>query len=129
MTKLLRLALAAATLSGLAAISAPAHAQDAIGTWQRDNGESRVRISKCGNSLCGTVVWIKNQAESKSKIGLRVFYDMTPNGEKAWVGKAFNPEDQKVYSGKMTLSGNTLTTSGCIVGGLICRSVSWSRVN
>ncbi|MCA3669646.1 MAG: DUF2147 domain-containing protein, partial [Methylobacterium sp.] len=33
------------------------------------------------------------------------------------------------YSGKMTLSGNALTTAGCIAGGWICRSVSWSRTN
>ena len=104
-------------------------AQDATGTWLRETGESRVRIAKCGEALCGTVVWLKNPAESKSKIGQRVFYDMMPNGANAWAGKAFNPEDGKTYSGKMSLSGGTLTTAGCVAGGFICRSVSWSRAN
>lgn len=113
----------------LALLPAPALAQDAIGTWQRENGESRVRFAKCGETLCGTVVWLKNQADTKSKVGLRVFFDMVPSGENTWSGKAFNPEDLKTYSGKMTLSGNTLVTQGCVAGGLICRSVSWTRVN
>ncbi len=72
------------------------------------------------------MVWLKNPAESKSKVGQRVFYDMKPNGANSWAGQAFKPEDGKTYSGKMTLSGNSLTTAGCVAGGWICRSVSWS---
>jgi uncharacterized protein (DUF2147 family) len=75
------------------------------------------------------VVWLRNPAESKSSVGQRVFYDMKPNGANSWAGQAFNPEDGKTYAGKMTLSGNALTTAGCIAGGWICRSVSWSRAN
>lgn len=130
MTKsILRIAAFAAAVSGLAALSAPAFAQEVTGTWLRENGESRVRFAKCGEMICGTVVWLKNPAESKSKVGLRVFSDMVPNGANAWTGKAFNPEDGKTYSGKMTLSGNALTTAGCVAGGWICRSVNWTRAN
>ena len=121
----LTLAATAALLIG----AVPALAQDATGTWLRENGASRVRVAKCGEALCGTVVWLKDPATSKSKVGQRVFYDMKPNGTNAWAGKAFNPEDGKTYSGKMSVSGNALTTAGCVAGGLICRSVSWSRVN
>ncbi len=110
-------------------MASPALAQDAVGTWLRENGESRVRFAKCGEALCGTVVWLKDPANSASKVGQRVFYDMKPSGAGAWAGNAFNPEDGKTYSGKMTLSGNRLTTSGCVLGGMICRSVGWSRVN
>ena len=106
-----------------------AQAQDAAGVWLRENGESRVRFAKCGDAMCGTVAWLKDPANSASKVGQRVFYDMKPNGAGQWAGQAFNPEDGKTYSGKMTLSGSTLTTAGCVFGGIICRSVSWSRVN
>jgi uncharacterized protein (DUF2147 family) len=27
----------------------------------------------------------------------------------------------------MTLSGDHLTTAGCVLGGLICKSMSWTR--
>jgi uncharacterized protein (DUF2147 family) len=112
----------------LAALPLTVAAQDATGVWTRENGESRVRIAPCGASLCGTIVWLK-KAGGPAKVGQRVFYDMKPNGSGAWAGKAFNPEDGKTYSGKMTLSGNRLTTAGCTLGGLVCRSVNWSRAN
>jgi uncharacterized protein (DUF2147 family) len=124
MTHAFRAALAAAAL---AASALPALA-DPSGTWLRDNGNSRVRIAPCGANYCGTIVWVKD-ADGPAKVGQRVFYDMSPAGDNAWSGKAFNPEDGKTYTGKMTLSGSTLTTSGCVLGGLVCRSVSWRKVN
>lgn len=108
--------------------SVTAQAADATGVWLRDNGHSRVRFAPCGDAICGTVVWLRDSS-GNSKVGQRVFYNMKPTGANAWSGNAFNPDDGKTYNGKMTLSGNTLTTSGCVLGGLICRSVSWSRVN
>ena len=124
MTKRLSLAAAAALLIGCGA----AQAQELGGTWQRDTGASRVRFAKCGEALCGTISWLKD-ASGPAKVGQRIFYDMKPNGAGKWSGSAFNPEDGKTYSGTMALSGDTLTTSGCVMGGLICRSVKWSKVN
>lgn len=118
------LAIAALVLAG------PCLAADDLAgsTWLRDSGASRIRFEPCGQALCGTVVWLKNPG-GPSKVGQRVFIDMKPAGAGAWAGQAFNPEDGKTYSGKMSLSGTTLTTAGCVFGGLICKSVSWSRVN
>jgi uncharacterized protein (DUF2147 family) len=113
--------------AGLAALSTPALA-DATGTWLRDNGNSRVRIASCGANLCGTIVWLQDPS-GPAKVGQRVFFDMAPNGANKWSGKAFNPEDGKTYSGTMSVSGNNLTTAGCVLGGMICRSVNWRRVN
>ncbi len=118
---------AAAAAILLAAGASPALA-DPTGTWLRDNGNSRVRIAPCGPNFCGTLTWVKDPS-GPAKVGQRIFYDMAPAGANAWAGKAFNPEDGKTYSGKLTLSGSTMTTSGCVLGGLICRSVSWRKVN
>ncbi len=125
MKQFLRVGIAAAALITIA--SSPAMA-DPSGTWLRDNGQSRVRIASCGGNFCGTIVWLKD-ADSASKVGQRVFYDMAPAGANKWSGKAFNPEDGKTYSGTMSLSGSSLTTSGCVLGGIICRSVNWKKVN
>jgi uncharacterized protein (DUF2147 family) len=105
-----------------------AAAQDALGVWQRDTGASRVRFAKCGEALCGTLSWLKDP-NGPAKVGQRIFYDMKPSGAGKWSGSAFNPEDGKTYSGTMTLSGDTLTTAGCVLGGLICRSVVWKRAD
>jgi uncharacterized protein (DUF2147 family) len=114
-------------LTLLAGASAPALA-DPTGTWLRENGNSRVRVSPCGSNLCGSIIWLKDDS-GPSKVGQRVFYDMVKSGDNTWSGQAFNPEDGKTYSGKMVVSGSSMTTSGCVLGGLICRSVKWSKVN
>jgi uncharacterized protein (DUF2147 family) len=106
----------------------PALAQDVAGTWLRDTGASRVRFAKCGEAMCGTLAWLKDTS-GPAKVGQRIFYDMKPSGEGKWSGSAFNPEDGRTYAGTMTLTGDALTTSGCVMGGLICRSVKWTRAN
>jgi uncharacterized protein (DUF2147 family) len=105
-----------------------AMAQDVAGIWLRDTGASRVRFAKCGDAMCGTLAWLKD-TNGPAKVGQRIFYDMKPSGDGKWAGSAFNPEDGKTYSGTMTLSGDALTTSGCVMNGLICRSVKWVRAN
>ncbi len=111
----------------VAASGAGALAGDAKGDWLRENGASKVRIAPCGgDALCGSIIWLKD-AGGPAKIGQQVFFAMKPHGDDDWTGSAFNPEDGKTYFGKMTLSGDHLTTAGCVFGGLICKSVSWTR--
>ena len=62
-----------------------------------------------------------------AKIGQRLFFDMKPSGENSWAGAAFNPDDGKRYTAKLTLSGDHLVTAGCVLGGLICKSFDWTR--
>jgi uncharacterized protein (DUF2147 family) len=123
----------ATTLAVFAATSllaaSPASAGDPSGVWLRDNGNSRVKIAPCGGgAYCGSIVWLKDKS-GPAKIGQRVFFGMKPDGENQWAGSAFNPEDGETYSGYMTLSGGRLKTQGCVMGGLICRSVNWTKVN
>ena len=117
-----------ALLAGLAVLAASAAmAADATGEWMRDDGAAKVRFSPCGgDALCGFIAW-KKDPSGPAKIGEQVFFDMKPNGPGAWAGTAYNPEDGKRYSGKITLSGDHLTTAGCVLGGLICKSFGWSR--
>ena len=124
----LRSTIAIAGFAALLGLATAAAAQEVTGLWERDSGASRVRFTKCGEAVCGTIAWLK-ESGGPAKLGQRIFYDMKPNGANKWSGSAFNPEDGKTYSGTMTLSGNTLTTAGCVMGGLICRSVKWNRSN
>ena len=114
--------------TAFAALCASSALADPSGTWLRESGASRVKIAKCGDAYCGNIVWLKDP-NGPAKVGQRVFYEMKENGANKWAGKAFNPEDGKTYSGKMVLSGGRLTTSGCALGGLVCKSVNWSKAN
>ncbi|MGO9943661.1 MAG: DUF2147 domain-containing protein, partial [Rhodoblastus sp.] len=44
-----------------------------------------------------------------------------------WSGEAFNPDDGNTYSGNVIVAGSSMTTKGCVLGGLICKSVDWKR--
>ncbi len=118
-----------AFIAGLAILMASAAmAGDVTGEWMREDGAAKVRFSPCGgDAVCGFIAW-KKDPKGPAKIGEQVFFDMKPNGAGSWAGAAFNPEDGKRYTAKMTLSGEHLTTAGCVFGGLICKSVSWTRV-
>ncbi|MBN9004210.1 MAG: DUF2147 domain-containing protein [Rhizobiales bacterium] len=109
-------------------LASPALANDVTGIWLRDTGASKVKLSHCGDAICGNIVWLKQGADPKAKVGQRVFFDMKPSGPNTWAGHAFNPEDGKTYTGKMTLSGTTLTTAGCVMS-VICKSATWTRSN
>jgi uncharacterized protein (DUF2147 family) len=110
-----------------AAVSA-ASAGDATGLWIRDDGSAKLRFVPCGGggTLCGFLAW-KKESGGPTRIGQKLFFDMRPNGENAWAGSAFNPNDGKRYTAKLALSGDHLVTAGCVLGGLICKSFEWTR--
>ena len=117
-----------AGLAILIASASAAMAADATGEWARDDGAAKVRFAACGgDALCGFIAW-KKDANGAGKIGEKVFFDMKPSGADAWAGTAYNPEDGKQYTAKIALSGDHLTTAGCVLGGLICKSFGWTRV-
>lgn len=114
-------------LAALLCLSASAFAADVAGDWKRDDGKTKVRFAPCGaGAVCGTVTWLRD-ADSPAKVGQQVFFDMKPNGEGTWGGTAFNPDDGRTYTGKMTLAADHLTTAGCVFGGFICKTVEWTR--
>jgi uncharacterized protein (DUF2147 family) len=106
----------------------PSLAEDILGTWLRDNGSMQVKFGPCGDAICGNIVWVKPGSDLKAKVGQRLFFDMRPGEANSWAGKAANPNNGSIYSGKISIEGSGLITSGCMIGGLICKSANWRRV-
>ena len=123
--KIVRLCL---SLTALLLTASPGCADEVLGIWLRDNGALKVKFEPCGDAICGNVVWLKPGSDSKAKVGQQLFFDMRPAGAASWTGKAANPDDGSIYSGKMSIEGSTLSTAGCMVGGLICKTANWKRV-
>jgi uncharacterized protein (DUF2147 family) len=111
-----------------ASADAPALAQDPSGAWLVAERDARVRIGPCGASLCGWISWLKGETHL-AKMGQRVLWDMKAQGDGSWRGKAFNPRDGETYVGSITVSGATLTMKGCALGGLLCKSSLWTKVD
>jgi uncharacterized protein (DUF2147 family) len=50
-----------------------------------------------------------------------------PNG--AYAGTAFDPQRDMTYKLLVTVQGDKMTTKGCIVAGLLCKGIDWTRIN
>lgn len=135
------------TAAMLALLPLHAYAADAIGVWVTEDGKARVRVAACGPALCGTIISLKeptdpetgrpktdkNNADASLRtrpmIGVQIVLAMKPSGTaNKWTGQVYNAEDGKTYSGSLTLqNANTIKLEGCILGGLVCKSSSWTR--
>lgn len=106
------------------------------GMWKTkpdDNGNfGHVQIVPCGGKICGTLVKAfdgTGKEISSPNVGKKIVWDMVAEGGGAYgSGKVWAPDRDKTYNSKMALSGNTLSVSGCVLGGMICRASDWSRV-
>lgn len=115
-------------------LATPAFADSANGTWQTqvdDGAYAHVTMRSCGNAVCGVISRTFNSSgEYQSEnIGKTLVIDMVPQGGGEYEGSVWRPSNNKIYIGKMTLSGNSLALRGCIAGGLICSKQTWSRIN
>ena len=136
--------LAAAAM--LALTGSEALAADPAGAWLTQTGGSRIRVADCGGALCGTIVWLKepndpdtgkpktdkNNSDASKRdralIGVQIVLGMKPAGADKWTGQVYNAEDGKTYSGNLTYAGgDTLQLQGCALGGLVCKSQTWTR--
>jgi uncharacterized protein (DUF2147 family) len=127
----------------------PALAADPAGIWLTEDGEARVRIYRCGQDICGTLLSLKepnDPATGKPKldkfnqdtgerarpiIGVELMSGLKPSGTPdQWEGALYNPEDGNTYKGILTLQGLlNLKLQGCVLGGLFCKSEIWKRAN
>lgn len=126
--KRLTLALAGVALSAGAALADPVH-----GVWKTevdDGAYAHVTIADCGAKICGTISrTFDADGEYQSKnLGKRIIRGMVPQGGGKYAGQVWRPSNGKLYKGKLKLGGNTLKMSGCVAGGLICSSQTWSRI-
>ena len=123
------------TAAALFAISATmACADPFFGVWQTPNSNGafyHVKVQQCGASICGKVVreYVNNKEVQSKHKGKSLLYDMVKPGGSSYEGKAWRPSDGKVFKGKANVSGKQVSMKGCVLGGLICQSQNWSRVN
>ncbi len=110
--------IALALAAGIAFTGTAIAAEPIVGTWKRPNGTLIRYAASGGNQYCGTVLTgeYKNQS-----IGC-----MSGSGNE-YKGKVNKLDEGKTYRGKATISGNTLSLAGCVLGGLVCKSEDLTR--
>ncbi|HCP81706.1 MAG TPA: DUF2147 domain-containing protein [Octadecabacter sp.] len=122
----------ALTLAAVVGLAGAAVADPLEGSWRTetdDGAYAYVTIAPCGAALCGVIARTFNASgEYQSEnIGRQIVINMAAQGGNAYEGQVWRPSNDKVYLGKMDLNGNTVQLRGCVAGGLICASQTWTR--
>jgi uncharacterized protein (DUF2147 family) len=122
---------ALAMTAGLCA-PVPALAQDLtpVGTWQTEGGESRYRVSLCGDgtALCAMLTWLRDDARTPENLALlnkMVVQGAKPTAENKWRGTV--AYDGRRVSGSVTLvDEDRMTLTGCQL--IACKKLDFVRV-
>ncbi len=98
-----------------------------IGVWNTDKHDAKLEFFKCGDKVCGKIIWLKEPnyihkkdgpvgtqkidkknpdptLRTKPVLGLQVMRGLTPKGNNKWAdGACYDPETGKTYKCKMKL--------------------------
>jgi len=118
---------AAALFSAGVASAAVAGDPSIYGHWARGDGNARVRIAPCGGATCVTNTWIRPGTPDE-KAGDKLTMAVKPAGAGRWSGTAFDPQRNLRYSMTITVAQDHMASEGCILGGLVCKEMSWTRL-
>jgi uncharacterized protein (DUF2147 family) len=122
-----------------------AQAGDPTGVWLTQQGDARVRVSRCGGGMCGAIIGLRDPIDEETGrpatdkknpdpsrrnrplIGTQLILGMQPAGGDKWSGRIYNADDGKVYAGSIQLTGpSSLKIEGCVA--MFCGSETWTRV-
>ena len=121
-----------AALAALAMIPAAANAAPPKGVWTNPKKNVRVTFQRCGDAMCGKVIWASAEAQEKAGsplVGTMLFEDFVEEGPGEWSGSVFVPDIGQSVSGTIRqMDANTLIGEGCVIAGLGCKSQTWTRL-
>jgi uncharacterized protein (DUF2147 family) len=116
-------ALAAFGAASTAFAAAPAF----LGNWARGDGKTRIRVEPCGADFCGVNTWVK-RGHTGEQVGDTLVANLKPAGPDRWSGTAFDRRRDQHYTMRVHVAGGRMTTDGCILGGIVCQSMHWTRI-
>lgn len=143
MSKLFRAALALMMLPAAAAARSP------FGVWQNDDGRVQVRTERCGETLCGKVINLREPLDRQGRpkvdhknpdpamrdrpvLGLTVLsgFQQVPGDPTRWVnGTVYDADSGNTYQSTLTLAPDgTVEVRGYILLPVIGRTSFWRPV-
>ncbi len=95
-----------------------------------------MRTRWCGKQLCGRVVAATARAQEKARergvpklIGTELLRGFRRSGG-GWSGSLFVPDQGQTVESTVRVAGpNQLEISGCLIGGVLCKTQVWTRVS
>lgn len=117
-----------------------------LGTWMNEEKEAKFEIFKCGNKLCGKIIWLKEplrngkpkvddknpdpKLKNRPTLGMVFMKDFEYDSDNKWDnGTIYDPKSGKTYSCYMkVINKDQMEVKGYIGISLIGRSQNWTRV-
>ena len=121
----------------LTLMSVAGYAQDVIGKWVTEGGDSQVEIYKNGDKLNGKIVWLKKgdgqldvhnpdkKLQSRKLVGTNILTGLTKKGEKWEGGKIYNPKNGKTYKCSIWLEEGNLKVRGYVA--MFYETQTWTK--
>ena len=125
---------------------------DILGIWKTELDESKVEVYRCGEKICGKIVWLKRPVytdvsdgqvgtpiidrknpdpnlRNRPLIGLQILQGFSKQGDSTWGGgSCYDPKSGKSYRGKIRLAAlDRLELRGFVGIPLFGRSSVWTR--
>jgi uncharacterized protein (DUF2147 family) len=128
MIESLRTGMRAAAFAAVAACASPALAAEPTGLWYDHTGRGAVEITKCGDNLCGRLVWLKD-SKNNEVCGKQIIGDVKPVARGRWDnGWIYDPEKDEKYSVELTLvSDQSLKVMGYMGTKWLSETYMWKR--
>jgi uncharacterized protein (DUF2147 family) len=122
---LLRQAMAMAVVT--AGMSSALASAVPVGIWIDHTGRGAVEISECDGKLCGRVVWLQDQKNTKA-CGMQVIGDAKPIGGRRWdKGWIYDPDSDDRYTVELTPMGERLKVVGYMGSKMFSETMIWKR--
>lgn len=112
---------------GLFVFPAMASDLDPVGQWEISTGESRYRVSHCGEELCAKLTWLRDDARTAENVALlnKTIVRGKLADENKWTGTVV--VDGQTYEATVTLvSNDAMRVNSC--SGLFCQSFQLNRL-
>ena len=121
---------------GLALAQAETGDQSLVGNWRNSSGTVVIAILPCGDALCGRVQWAADKAIADARrggtdplIGAELLSNFVAIDNGRWRGRLFVPDANKRSKAELRrLAPDRVKITGCVIGGLVCKSQVWTRV-
>jgi uncharacterized protein (DUF2147 family) len=140
-----RISMAVWTAAIVLFLAAPdARAGDPTGVWLTEKGDARVRVSRCGSAICGSIVGLRDPIDDETGrpatdkhnpdasrrnrplVGTQLILGMRQVNDDKWSGRIYNADDGKIYAGSIQVTGpSSLKIEGCVA--IFCGSETWTR--
>ena len=104
--------------------------------WINTSHSVQVKTVPCGVELFGRISWANTTAIADTRnggltqlIGTLILEDYHRAGPAIWQGRVLVPDMGRTFHSTLTqVDADRLKVSGCVVGGLLCRSQIWTHV-